>query len=261
VIFDIDAGTILGSVFSALDSADDSLSEEAKEKIINQISVSMPGLVDLMTADTEDAWKTLAADAGGWGTKYAKAIKSTFNGEEGSVFIDESSVDPQSGQPNVVFMRKLELGVKTWSIKAALLASEKCKVGKDGVKYIIIPFPVATPRKGGGGHKGSEFGGREMSSDIHKLVKAGENAPEGSTVTVTTSSGSREVNISGLTQYNTRQLHSQYGIFRRVSPESSGWQYPNISPQPIFDSVIKYVERRMVEVITEFCKQIVEENS
>jgi hypothetical protein len=67
------------------------------------------------------------------------------------------------------------------------------------------------------------------------------------------------VDVSGLTRYNTRQRHSQYGIFRRVSEKSTGWQHPGVAASPVFPSVLKEVDRRIQEVLAEFCKNIVKE--
>lgn len=259
--FNFDADSIVEGVITALNAAEQDLSEDQVNSIINQINACMPGLVELSTYQTEETWKDIAISHGGWGEKYAKAIRSHFDGEVGTVDLDDSSIDPSSKKPNLMFAEMMEKGVKTWSIKAALMASDKAKVGKDGVKYITVPFPVATPRKKGQGQMQSYFGGREMSSEIHKLVKEGGRAPEGSTVTVTTMRGSKQVGIDGLSRYNTRQRHSQYGIFRRVSEKSNGWQYPNVSPTPVFDSVVEYVNKRMKEIIQEFTAQIIADNS
>ena len=258
MIFDFDADTILSGIESAMDEADARLSQEAMDHIVNQINASLPGLVELMTYNTEETWKDIAGGAAGWGSKYAKAIKSNFKGSEGTVFLDETSIDPSSGKPNLMFAKMMEGGVKTWSIKEALLASDKAKTGPSGIKYIVVPLPVATPRKAGSGHKASYFGGREMTQEIHDLVKAGEKVSEGTTITVKTTAGSKQVDVSGLTRYNTRQRHSQYGIFRCVSSNSKGWQYPDVPPEPIFPSVIQYVEKRMAEVLKQFCADIVE---
>ena len=251
---------LIDSVGEAIDEMSENLSAEAMNRVINQIKNAMPGLIELMTYQTQDTWRTMAGDAGGWGDKYAKIVKADFDGKEGNVYLDETMMDSQSKKPNFMFAMMMENGVASWSIKDALMKSDKAKTGKDGIKYITIPLPVATPRKTGSGHKMSYFGGREMSGEIHKLVKAGGKAPEGSTVNVTTMRGSKDVDISGLAKYTTQQRHSQYGIFRRVSEKSKGWQYPNVSTTPIFDSVIKYVEKRMAEVVADFCYAIVEDN-
>lgn len=260
-VFNIDGDEIVNSIESSLADAGADLTDETVEKIIAAINFAIPGFVELTINGTEEMWKDAAKSAGGWGSKYAKAIKSQYENGTGRVFLDDSSIDPQSKKPNLMFAKMMEGGVQTWSIKDALLKSDRAKIGKDGIKYIIVPFPVATPRRKGQGHMQSYFGGRVMSSEIHELVKGGERAPAGSTVTVTTAHKTSEVNIEGLTRYNTRTRHSQYGIFRRVSQNSKGWQYPNVSPRPIFPSVEKYVQRRISQILEEYCKELVKEYS
>ena len=100
----------------------------------------------------------------------------------------------------------------------------------------------------------SRFGGREMTSDIHKIVKGGGKAPAG---TLSTSGQ----DISGLSRWTTDQRHEQYGIFRVVSEKSKGWQYPNGGATPVFPSVVEYVNRRIQEVLNAFCQEIIRQNS
>lgn len=258
-VFNIDGDDILGAIETSLADAGQSLSDEAFEKIARAIDSAIPGLVELVTFNTETAWKDLAKNSGGWGVKYAKAIRSQYASGTGRVYLDASSKDKGSNRPNLMFAKMMEEGVQTWSIKDALMKSDKAKIGKDGVKYIIVPFPVATPRKKGSGHKSSYFGGREMSGEIHKLVKAGLRAPEGSTVTVTTSHKTSEVSIEGLTRYNSRTRHSQYGIFRRVTAKSKGWQYPSVAATPIYPKVKQYVDKRIGEILEQYCRDLVKE--
>lgn len=260
-IFNIDGDDILGAIETSLSDIGQELSDEAVAKIVNAIDAAIPGLVEIVTDNTEKTWKGLAKDAGGWGVKYAKAIRSEYASGTGRVYIDSAMKDKGSNKPNLMFAKMMEEGVKTWSIKDALMKSDKAKIGKDGIKYIIVPFPVATPRKSGSGHKSSVFGGREMSGDIHKLVKAGLRAPEGSSVTVTTSRKTSEVSIEGLTRYNTRTRHSQYGMFRRVSEKSKGWQYPSVAPTPIYPKVKQYVDKRIGEILEQYCRDLVKEFS
>ena len=252
---DFDLSTeVLESISSALDAAESQLSEEQIYKIVNKIDEAIPGVVELLVGDTESYWLREADESGtGWGRKYANAIRSRIKKGEGSVYLDESVMDG-SGKPAIMFAKMVEGGVKSWSIKEALLNSEKAKIGKDGIKYIIIPLPAATPKAKGTGRQLSRYGGREMTAEIHNLVKNGSRAPAG-----TLSKSGKD--ISGLTRYETRQHHSQYGIFRRVSAKSQGWQYPNVAPTPVWPNVKEYVERRIVEVLGDFCKEIIRQNS
>jgi len=254
MIFDIDSDGIMNSIIQALDSAEASLTDEMIEKIFNQIDDAIPGVIELLVEDTAEHWKEKASGSGtGWGQKYANAIRSKVSNGEGSIYVDESVKD-SSGKPAVMFARMVENGVKSWSIKDALLKSDKAKISKDGVKYMIIPFPVHTPPKKGQGKMSSRFGGRVMDSEVHNLVKNGGRAPKGSTST-------DGQDISGLSKWESQKYHSGYGIFRVVSQKSRGWQYPNVSETPVFSSVKDYVEKRIAEMVNALCVAIVKENS
>ena len=259
MIFDIDVDTVLDSIISVIDREGMEFTQEQMNNLVRIIDNALPGLLNNMIIDTKNEWTQQALEAKGWGTKYIQAIKLKFEKDGGSVYLDPNIMDKSSNRPFFMFALMMENGVKSWSIKDALLASKKAHTGKDGVKYITIPFPVHTPGKDG--KMASKFGGRKMTTDMHALVKAGEKVPEGTTINVKNTIRSFEVDITGLTRYNTRQFHSQYGIFRRVSSRSEGWQYPDIPAQPIFPSVVDYVHRRITEDITAFCQEVVREFS
>lgn len=250
MIFDFDEEMIFNTINNAINSA----TEEQANKIMDQIDNAMPGLLELMVLEAESVWSGEALKAGGWGSKYAQAIKTRFSGHDGEVYLDETSIDKQSNKPNFMYAMMMENGVKSFSIKEALLKSEKAKTGKDGIKYISIPFNVATPRKKGQGKMSSHFGGREMTSEIHALVKGGGKAPAG-----TLSKSGQD--ISGLTRYTTKQFHSGYGMFRTVSSKSKGWIYPDIPAEPVFNSVLEIVNKKVQEMLNEFCQSIIKDNS
>jgi hypothetical protein len=248
MIFDIDQDMIMNTIMSAMNKA----GEEYAQQIIERIDDSIPGVLELLINDSTEYWKeTAIGKGGGWGEIYASAIKNKKSNNGGEIYIDEN-VKGKNNKPAKMFSEMVEKGVKSFSIKDALLASEKAKTSKDGIKYIIIPMPVHTPLKKGQGKISSRFGGREMSSDVYKIVKNGGRAPRG---TLSTSGQ----DISGLTKFETRQFHSQYGIFRCVSQKSQGWQYPEKSPRPVFPSVIDYVNKRVAEIVDELCQAIVKE--
>lgn len=251
--FNID-DMIFESINNAMRQAEADLTEQQVHNIVNAIDGALPGLIQLLTQDTKEEWKQEAIESGtGWGEKYARAIMSKISNKEGSVYIDESVMD-KTGKKSMMFVQMIEKGVKSWSIKDALLASEKAKTGKDGIKYIVVPFPVAVPQQKGQGKQLSRFGGRTMSSEVHDLVKSGGRAPKG---TLSTSGQ----DISGLTRWTTEQRHEQYGIFRVVSQKSAGWQYPTIGATPVFPSIIDYVNKRIQEILNDFCVSVIKEFS
>ena len=240
------------SVREALEAAGSEASEEQFIKIVAEIDKSMPSVIASITESVATFWRDVAETRGGWGRKYAQGIKSRATGNRGEVYVDEG-VKVQVGNKKMsamVFTKKLEEGVKSWSIKDALMASKKAKIGKDGVKYITVPFPVSTPRKEGQGKMAAQFGGREMTKAMYDIVKNGGKLPGGSKI--------GDVDVSGLTKVNSQKFHSQYMMFRRVSEKSTGWVYKAIGPDPVLSEVKENVNKQISEVISAFCKAIVE---
>jgi hypothetical protein len=254
MIFNIDENNVFNAIDMAMRAAEVEMTEQQVLKIVDQIDEAVPGIIELLVNDTKEHWKQSAIDSGtGWGEKYARAIKSEISDKEGTVYLDESVMD-RSGKPAKMFAEMIEKGVTSWSIKDALLKSEKAKTSAAGIKYIIVPLPVSTPRKKSQGKALSKFGGREMSSEVHAIVQSGGRAPKG---TLSTSGQ----DISGLTKWTTQQRHEQYGIFRVVSQKSKGWIYPTVAPTPVFNSLKQYIDKRIQEILHEFCTAIIKSNS
>lgn len=254
MIFNLDEDSVVQAMLSSLEDAGQRLSEDQFYKVVETIDEGLPGVIELITYGMADHWRSEAEYAGGWGSKYAQAIKAEFNDGVGEVYLDESAIDKGSNKPYFMFAMMVEEGVKSWSIKDALLKSEKAKVGPSGIKYIIVPFPVATPRTEGQGKMATQFGKREMTQEIYKIVKSGRKVPSDTTLAT-------GENVSGLTKYVTAQRHEQYGIFRCVSEKSRGWQYPNVPPEPVYPSVLEEVNKKVSEVLTSFIGEIVREHS
>ena len=250
MIFNIDADTAFNTVLSALESAGQNMADDKMKEIVDCIENTLPEVVGSLLSETYDEWCRLAIAEKGWGTKYIQALRTKIENNEASVYLDETVKPP--------FGLMMERGVKSWSIKDALLKSEKVKIGPAGVPYIIVPFPVHTP--GETTHMDAKFGNRKMTKDMHVIVKGGGRIESGS-ITVQNTLRSFEVDVSGLTRFNSRKYHSQYGIFRCVSKNSKGWQYPDKSATPIYPSVIDYVNRRIVEVLTDYCNEVIKEYS
>ena len=247
-IFNFDEDTILDSISNALEEAGYNASQDQMTSIINAIDEKFPSIIEILTYGMQSHWKDEARNSGlGWGEKYANAIKAEVSGGVGEIYIDEDMLDKQTNKPSIMFANMVEYGMKSFSIKDALMASEKAKVSADGVKYMTVPFPVATPRKASQGKMASKFGGREMTEEMHKVIKSGGR------ISGKLKSGQE---VSGLSRYVTQQRHSQYGIFIRVSEKSKGWIHPGVAASPVFPNVIKEVNKRVQEIISSFCKEI-----
>lgn len=256
-VFNIDPEQALESIAIALEDAGVYASDVQFDKIATAIEKALPGTVQVIAQGAAEYWKSEAEGrGGGWGAKYAAAIRYEVTGTSAVIDIDESMMDKTSGKANLMYAEMIEKGVKSWSIKDALLKSEKAKISSAGIKYIVIPFPVAAPRKPSAGKGRSHFGGREMTADMHRIVKSGGRLTGG-----TLKSGVRDMSASGLSQYNTRQLHSQFGIFMCVTKESKGWMHPGAGPDPVFPEVLAYLNRQIGRVVAALCKAIVQEYS
>ncbi len=256
-VFNIDPDMVVESVISALDSADMYMTDFQFDKIATAIDKALPGVIAVIAQGATEYWKAEALGrGGGWGAKYAAAIRYQVTGTSAVIDIDDSAMDKTSGKSLFMFAEMIERGVKSWSIKEALLASEKVKTSSAGIKYIVVPMPVAAPRKPEAGPGRSHFGGREMTSEMHKILKDG-----GSLAGASLKSGVRDVNASGLTQYNTRQLHSQFGIFMCVSEKTKGWIHPGAGPDPVYPEVLAFLNRQISQAISGLCKAIVQEYS
>lgn len=256
MIFDIDADIALDAVAGALEEAGIQMSLEQFEKVVEAIDEGMPGVIEVLTYGMQEYWQSEASKTSRWGKFYAQAIKVEYDGDTGRIFLDEESQAKGTKITNFIFAMMVEGGVKSWSIKKALLASDKAKVSSTGIRYMIVPFPVAVPRRSNQGTMQSRFGRREMTAEMHKIVKAG-----GKLKTGTLSPYGKEIDVSGLSKWTTRQFHEQYGIFRCVSEKSEGWQYPNIAEEPVYPAVLEEVNRQIQKVLTEFCREIVKEYS
>jgi hypothetical protein len=254
--FDIDPSDALREITEALEEAGSQLSEDQFVKIANAIESGMPGVIQTIAQGTAQFWKSEASGKGGWGEKYAQAVKYEVTGTKAEVFVDETLKDPSSNKSLMMFANMVENGVKSWSIKDALMQSDKVKTSSTGIKYIVIPFPVATPRKASAGKGRSQFGGREMTQEMYKIVKSGGKLGSGSV-----KAGARDVNISGLSRYKTQKLHGQYGIFRMVSEKSQGWIHPGKSSDPVYPEVLEFVNKQINEMLSAYCKAIVQEYS
>jgi hypothetical protein len=254
MLFNIDEDMIFDVVGQSLEDAAYNATQEQFQKIYKEIGDKMPDVIEVLTYGVQEFWKNEARNSGtGWGAKYAAAIKAEVTGNMGHIYVDESMTDKSSHKPSMMFVNMVENGMSSFSIKDALLASEKAKIGKNGMKYIVIPFPVAAPRKESSGKMNTKFGGREMSNEVYNIVKGGGKLSSG-TINVR----GKEIDISGLSRWNNQQLHSGYGIFRVVSEKSTGWIHPGKQATPVYPTVLAEVEKQIGQVLSSFCSAIVE---
>lgn len=182
-----------------------------------------------------------------WGGKYADAIKIDI-GSSGfaKVYVDEGSTDPRTGKPNILFVNLVEDGMKSFSIKDALLKSDKVHISAKGTRYIHVPFRWRVPVKGQAPASG--FAGT-MPKAVYDVVKGGGKLGEFSMKSPT----GKMVSLAGLQRYGGGG-QSQYLTFRTVSEKSKGWQHPGKRPTPVFDKVLSKVESMIEQFLMEFLR-------
>lgn len=239
--FDIRSDYILDVIAQNLETVGAQVSEKTFFEIAERIDETLPGVVEAIAYNSAELYKSEARSVStGWGKHYARSIRVKSNGDSFVVEADESNK----------FVNFVESGVRSFDIKKGLLASEKAKTSSDGIKYITIPFPVRTPKKKSNGEPSSRFGGREMSSEIYKIVKSGGKfsgkLPTGQ-------------DVQGLSRWRTAQRHEQYGMFLTVSERSNGWQHPGTPAEPVYQRVLDEVNRNVAKALDAFCKSIVKE--
>lgn len=257
MIFNITEELVMQGVAQGLEDAIMQVSEEKFYRVYELVEKALPDVVGVIAEGVAENWKeTARKNSPGWGGKYARTIKTKQTGNTAEVYVDESMKDKNSGKDSLMFVKMVEEGMNSFNIRDALMKSEKAKIGPDGLKYIIVPFPVATPRKENQGTMQNKFGKREMTAEMYKIVKSGGRLTSGSL-----SVRGRDVDVAGLSQYTTPKLHSQYGIFRRVKENSPGWIHPGQGPTPVFPSVVQETHKQIQAVLSEFCRNIVKELS
>ena len=94
-----------------------------------------------------------------------------------------------------------------------------------------------------------------MTREMHRIVKSGGKLSPGTTLNIK----GKNIDITGLSRYVTRQRHEQYGIFRVVSEKSQGWQHPGVAAEPVYPKVLAEVNKKIQEVLSAYCREIVKE--
>ena len=159
----------------------------------------------------------------------------------------------------------IEDGQPARDMKPKMLASPKAKQGKDGKKYITVPFRHGTPgavtmpampknvynqakrlgysrRNGGLDTKQYTWGGRLGNSALGQRSHSGDHPGAGYTWRTGQYSGMVRVGQPG---------HSQYLTFRRLSENSDpkSWQFPGVKPRKIREAVVENTREEVLALI------------
>lgn len=223
------------------------------EKTASMMEGQTRNLSNLIAQDIRDIWMGVArsrANREGWGEKYAQSIRMqpmTAASSKAVVYTDEA-LD--------MFVNLVEKGVRTWSIKDALLRGKAAKRNylKYGTVFVRVPFRYRTPIKSGelreGTKQSSVFAG-VLPQDIYNKVKNGIPLK-----------GREYGKYAGLTRYD-KGGHEQYYTFRTVSEKSKGWQYPEIAGSNVYELTVsrakELVNRYLNDYVTHFTKDLKQE--
>jgi hypothetical protein len=163
----------------------------------------------------------------------------------------------------------IESGSQPRDMKAKMLASPKARIGKDGKRFITIPFRHGTPgtvtmapmpqhiydaaknlgysRRNGelGSAAGTNrytWGGKLGKSSEGQRSHSGAHPGAGYTWKTGQFSGMAKMGQSG---------HSQYMTFRRLSENSDpkAWQHPGVKPRPIREAVVENTREEVLALV------------
>jgi hypothetical protein len=186
--------------------------------------------------------------------------------QDGLRFPDDLTGEVFSTSPHRNF---IEDGQPARDMKAALLSSPRAKIGKDGKKWMTIPFRHGAPgtqgmaamptnvyalakqlgfsRRNGvltGLITGNKYtwNGRLSASAQGQRSHSGSHPGKGYTWKSGQYSGMVKMGKGG---------HSQYITFRRVSENSDpkSWQFPGVKPKPIREAVIENTKEDVLALI------------
>lgn len=166
----------------------------------------------------------------------------------------------------------IEKGQRPRDMKQALLSSPKAKKGKNGSRYITIPFrhgtPGATtipamPRAVYNAARRLGYTRREqgLTGDARVYVWGGRynqgverDAQYGMRTHIGAHPGAGYQHKSGIYEGMVRMGrpgHSQYMTFRRVSDKSDprSWMHPGTPPRPIREAVVENTKEEVLQLI------------
>lgn len=203
---------------------------------------ALKGYVNKMLDFSFQLWTAEAKDSGPWGDRYASTLQVEYarsGASEGRVYSDES-------HPNAMFVNIVENGMKSFSIKDALLAGKAARRNKAkfGRVFVHVPFRQRTPKQNDQSKTHSSFAG-QLPEEIYEIAKSGGR------VTVDMAKAAGNENLAGLKRYGN-SVHGQYMTFRTVSEKSQDWRHPGAAATPVFPRVEKMIQAQVQETILKY---------
>jgi len=134
------------------------------DQLSNDLFLDRREVEDLMDSATKAVTRSFAAV---WEQEAVQQLRSTRQQYVNSlVVVDEGRLEGAvvlvGRLPNMV-----ESGASEFDLKEGLLNSPKAKVGKEGQRYITVPFKVGAP-----GSLSENFNGGVLPAEVHRVVKA-----------------------------------------------------------------------------------------
>lgn len=186
--------------------------------------------------------------------------------QDGLRFLDDLTGEVFTTSSHGSFIEK---GQEPRDMKPKMLASPKAKVGKDGKRYMTVPFRHGTPgavglpampssvyaqaqqmkfsRRNGllkrlWTRKTYTWGDRLAPSAEGQRSHSGDHPGAGYTW--------RTGQYSGMVRMG-KPKHAQYMTFRRLSENSDprSWQFPGVPPKPIREAVVENTQKETLQLI------------
>ena len=233
-------------VFDIFEDVDVSVLDEILKKTSNELPRITALISNNVITELHNYWAAMAKGASPWGARYAAAlVREPMTGQGGGT----ASVELDQEHPGAMFANMMENGVRSWSIKDALLASSRAKTSmRTGLKYLVVPFRWRTP---GSTKATSSFSG-VMPDEIYEAAKKGQ------TISAAQADAAGNPNLAGLRKVN-KPPHSGYMTFRVVTEQSTGWMYPQKAPTPVFPKVLDHARELVKEVVEQFVESYAED--
>jgi truncated hemoglobin YjbI len=162
----------------------------------------------------------------------------------------------------------IEEGKKQGSMVPGFMDSDKAKTGKDGKKYLVIPFEHSKNSQDQNSkaksltdsikvemkQRGIEWGG------IQKTKKGKEIKGLTNSFNVSLKNASNEKSASylrGVRVYQsrdkkTKKMQQSVMTFRIAKEDSDGWIHPGTEAVDFFEKAMDYIDERIMELIIEF---------
>ncbi len=228
-------------------------------RLVNEtLKESFADTFNILANEIRKEWITNIAQSSApskWKSRYISTIRTEGSFPYIEILGGDDSFNNSGGIGASVL---IEEGAKPFDMKIGLLNSPKAKVGKNGKKYITVPFRHGTP--------GTSGFNSVMPTSLYQKIKS---MPFGSVLKTGKIEGQdlsqygkkthwKSGKFQGLTKVG-REGHTGYYTFRRVSEDSSGWIYPGQPAHKIFPGIINIMNNQIKIHVTDALENFMKE--